>query len=468
VKTLRAAGPRALLAVVLGACAAMLLLGYLNKQQCAGPPFDQFGQSEKFGELKYVDFCYSDVQQLYAFRGIREHTFPYVQGSLDGDQLVGGAIEYPVLTGLFIWATGLLAHDDAQFLAASALFLAPFGLVTGWLLCRLTGRRALVWAAAPALAAYAYLNWDLLVTAAFAAAVYAWWRGRPAVAAGLLGVGAALKLYPAFFLAPLVAERLAARDWRGAARVTLAGIGAFLLLNGPFLLANPDGWWATYEFQRLRPADITTNSIWYWGFPKLTIEQLNAITPLSIAAAWVLALLVGFWRAARESGNYPWIQVSGAMLCAFLLLNKVHSPQYTLWLLPFLVLVAVRWGWWVAFWVADAVLFVGLFSWYQTILDGGDFGLAKQAVIVGVWGQAALLVLLYVVFLSAPLAIVSSPGPSGSSASPSSASSPSVFQPSVFQPSAYDQARRGRSGDPSSTPPAGSSIPDDRTTSYSG
>jgi uncharacterized membrane protein len=450
VTALRAVAPRALLATVLGVCAVMLVLGYVHKRQCAGPPFNQFGQSEKLGELKYADFCYSDIQQLYPFRGIREHTFPYLRGGLDGDQPVGGAIEYPVLTGLFIWWTGLLAHNDAQFLAASALFLAPFGLVTGWLLVRLTGRRALLWAAAPAVAAYAYLNWDLLVTAAFAAAVYAWWRGSPAVAAALLGVGAALKLYPGFFLAPLLAERLAARDWRGAARVGVAGAGTFLALNAPFMLANPGGWWATYEFQRLRPADITTNSIWFWGFPKLTTGQLNTLTPALIAAAWALALAVGFRRAAREAGSYPWIQVSGAMLCAFLLLNKVHSPQYTLWLLPFVVLVAVRWGWWVALWALDLVLFVGLFSWYQTILDGGDFGLAKQAVIVGVWGQAALMALLYVAFLSAPLAIVPSPW-SSSNSSP-----------------AYGQGSPGRSGVPSRTPPAGSSMPADRTTSYSG
>jgi uncharacterized membrane protein len=440
---------RLLMAAVLGACALALLAGYANKQQCAGPPFNQFGQSEKFGQLKNVDLCYSDIQQLYAFRGIRQHTFPYVDGSLDGDQLIGGAIEYPVLTGLFIWVTGSFADNDAQFLAASALLLAPFGLVTGWLLARLTGRRAFIWAAAPALAAYAFLNWDLLVTCAFVTAVYAWWRGRPALAAALLAVGAALKLYPGFFLAPLLAERLAARDWRGAAQVALAGAGTFLVLNAPFMLAGPDGWWATYEFQRLRKADITTNSIWFWGLPKLTTEQLNTLTPVLIGLAWAVALGVGFWRASRL-GSYPWVQVSGSMLCAFLLLNKVHSPQYTLWLLPFFVLIAVRWGWWVAFWAADLLLFVGLFSWYDTIINGGDFGPAKQAVIVGVWGQAVLLALLYVLFLSAPLAIVSS-GPSSDSDGSSSS-----------------QRRGGASGAPSSTPPAGSSIPDSRTTSYSG
>jgi hypothetical protein len=500
---MRRPATRTLLVAVIGVSAVLMLLGYLGKQRCAGPPFNQFGQSARLGEVKYTHYCYSDIQQLYPFRGIRQHTFPYLHGRLDGDQPVGGALEYPVLTGLFIWATGLFAHNDAQFLAASALFLVPFGLLTGWLLALLTGRRAFVWAAAPALVTYSFLNWDLLVTAAFAAAVYAWWRGRPALAAGLLGVGAALKLYPGFFLVPLVAERLAARDRRGAVRVGLAGVGAFLAVNAPFMLTGPEGWWATYAFQQARPADLTTNSIWYWGFPRLTTAQLNTIIPPLVAGAWLVALAVGWWRA-RRTGSYPWLQVCGAMLCAFLLLNKVHSPQYTLWLLPFLVLLAVRWGWWVTLWATDLVLFLGLFGWYQTIVDGGDFGPAKQAVIVGVWVQAALLGLLYVVFLSASLAILPSPGPpgrsrgfsgrsrfparsgfSGRSRGRQSSTSPAVSGPPTGgpatggssdppgsgqsdDPSGQPSAVRSGGGAPSSTPPAGSSTPAERTTSYSG
>jgi len=465
---------RLLLAGVLGVCALALLLGYLAKQRCAGPPYDDFGVSARFPVLKNSDLCYSDIQMLWPFRGIREHLLPYLTGGLSPDdgQLVGGAVEYPVLTGLFMWATGLLAGNDAEFLAVSALFLAPFGLLTGWLLARLTGRRAFVWAAAPALVAYAFLNWDLLVTAAMVAAVYAWARGRPVLAAGLLGVGAALKLYPGFFVLPLLAERLARRDWRGGLGVVLASGGVFLAVNAPFLLANPHVWWATYEFQRMRRADITTNSIWFWGLPRLTTEQLNTLTPALIGLAWAVALLVGAWRATRGAGGYPWVQVSGAMLCAFLLLNKVHSPQYTLWLLPFFVLISVRWGWWVGFWALDLLLFVGLFQWYDVIIGGGDFGLAKQAVIVGVWGQAALFALLYVVFLLAPLAITSSEPGSVRSAAASSgaAAAPAGSGPAspVGAAGAADLAEPRPSGAPSSGPPAGSSKPTDRTTSYSG
>ncbi|HEX5497250.1 MAG TPA: glycosyltransferase 87 family protein, partial [Mycobacteriales bacterium] len=307
------------------------------------------------------------------------------------------------------------AHEDGQFLAVSALCLAPFGLATGWLLARMTGWRALVWAAAPALVFYGFLNWDLLVTAAFVTAVWCWWRGRITTAAVWLGVGTALKLYPAVFVLPLAVSRLAAGDRRGAARVVAASAGTYLVVNLPFILANPDGWWATYAFQSGRDTDVTTDSIWYWGFPRLDTGTVNHLSATLIALAWALALAIGWWRsrsgrrAGRQPGSptgggYPWVQVSAAMLCAFLLFNKVHSPQYMLWLLPFFVLVRIRAGWWLAYMAADATLFVGLFHWYQTLIDGGDFGLAKQATIVGVWGRAVLLALLYAVFLRAPLA----------------------------------------------------------------
>lgn len=417
----------------------MLILGWFGKVSCIGPTYDAHGISAAFEANKNTHLCYSDIQQLWPQRGISDHVFPYVHGSLLGENLLNGAIEYPVLTGLFVWLTALFAHTDGQFLAISAVFLAPFGVITAWLLAKLTGRRALIWAAAPALIFYGYLNWDLVVCASFAAAVWAWWRGRSIAAAAWLAVGAALKLYPAMFVFPLILERLAARDRRGAVRVALTAGGLWLLINLPFLLINPHGWWATYAFQKERHAGITTNSIWFWGFGGISTGTLNWLTPILILAAWAGALGYG-WRRSRGGEPYPWIQVSGAMLCGFLLLNKVHSPQYLLWLLPFFVLIRVRWGWWVSYWVFDALLFVGLFEWYGVLTAGGDEGLAKEAAVLGVWGRAVMLVLLYVVFLVSPLAVRSR----------------------------ADAPDTDRSGAPSSTPPAGSSTPVARTTSRPG
>ncbi len=429
--------PDLVLYAVLGTTALGILLGYLGKAPCSGPPFDQFGISANLGQHKYDKLCYSDVQQLWVGRGINDHTFPYVNGRLvDTDRpegaLENGAMEYPVVTGVFMWFVGLFASNDGDYLRLTAFYLAPFGLLTAWLLGRMAGRRAFIWAAAPALVLYSVHNWDFLATAAMVGAVYAWTRGRPGTAAALLGLGAAIKIYPGFFALPLLLEQVYAREWRAAARVVGGTAGVWLLLNVPFLLANPDSWWATYSFQARRAADLTTNSIWFWGWPELDPDKVDRYAFVLIVLAWLVAIGVG-WARARTLGRYPWLQVSAAMLCAFLLFNKVYSPQYVLWLLPFFVLLRVRWGWWASYFAADLLLYVGLFRWYYDITQGGDFGVAKQAAILGVWGKAVLLALLYVVFLL---------------------SSPSIRSPGV---SARASTSGPRSSAPSSTPPAGSS-----------
>jgi uncharacterized membrane protein len=380
----------------------MLLGGFLFKSPCL-PYTDWHGQQFSAG-------CYNDIQFLYPQRDIHDHVFPYIHGKLlhdsgtDTTELTGGAIEYPVLTGVFTWFTGLFADTPDGFLMWSAVLLLPFGLLAAFLLARMTGQRAMLFAAAPSIVLYAFHNWDLLVVAAMVGGIYAWWRQRYVWSAFWLAIGGCLKLFPLFFLAPLVLHRLADGDRRGAAKTAAVGVGTFALVNLPFLLINPGGWWAPYDFQRLRNADYTSNSIWVWGASELTRDDLNILTPALIASAFVTALAVGWWRAERE-GEFPFVQVCGAMVLAFVLLGKVFSPQYALWIVPFLVLVRVRWGWWLAFFAVDLLLYFGLFRWYfDEIYRHVDFGLAKQALIVGVWGRATVVGLLFFVLLVSQVA----------------------------------------------------------------
>ena len=173
-----------------------LVLGYANKARCVGPEFDAAGRSGPDYQLRVDhDVCYSDIQELWLGRDVDQHVFPYVNGSITPDgKLVGGSVEYPVLTGLLIWAGALFAHDDGEFLLYSALLMAPFGLLTGWMLGRLARWRALVWALGPPLVLYAFHNWDLPVVACAVGAVFAvhgWRTERLAGRPGLGGRGAA-------------------------------------------------------------------------------------------------------------------------------------------------------------------------------------------------------------------------------------------------------------------------------------
>ncbi|MBA2273109.1 MAG: DUF2029 domain-containing protein [Actinobacteria bacterium] len=351
---------------------------------------------------QYRTLCYNDIQPLYTGRAIDRGTFPYIHGALVGGELTDGAIEYPVLTGIFMWASGSLATGPDSYLKVSALLLAPFGLLTAGVLTNMTGWRGLLWAAAPALVLYGFHNWDLLVVAAVVGAVWAWRRGLTLWSAGLLGLGGALKLYPLLFVVPLVLDEWR-RSRRGGMQAALVAGATVVAANAPFFVQNPAGWWATYAFHRLRTADF--NTVWAWGWPSAGAEVINTVTLVAIAASCV-ALLVWAWYTTRGAPGFPWLQVSAASLAAFLLWNKVHSPQYVLWLLPFFVLLRVRLWWWAAYSLVDLVLYVGIFRWfYDSAYLGLDFTPAKVALISAVWGRAALLAMLIVVFMRAPAAV---------------------------------------------------------------
>jgi hypothetical protein len=199
--------------------------------------------------------------------------------------------------------------------------------------------------------------------------------------------------------------------------VCLAGTLAAVAVNLPFALLGFPGWAASFAFQQQRPIDVSTNSIWFWGARPLMADLgvgedfepvVAVLSPASVLLAFVVAAAIGLWRW-RRGAVYPWIGVSAAMLCAFLLLHKVHSPQYTLWLLPFLVLLRIRWGWIVAYLAADALIGIGIFRWFHLLDVGADAGIgagfAAQAVVLGVWGKAALLAILFVLFLRVPATV---------------------------------------------------------------
>ncbi|NEW38477.1 hypothetical protein GV794_00190 [Nocardia cyriacigeorgica] len=419
--------------VVVLLCGLTLLAAFWNKMRCAGPPFREDGRSPAFDLFKDSKVCYSDIQFLWLGRDIDQHVFPYIHGGITGDgSLVGGAVEYPVLSGVLMWLGALGADNDAMFLLHSALLLAPFALLTAWLLGRMAGWPALLWAAGPPLVLYAFHNWELPVVCAAVAAIYVVTalpryslRTRGVLAAVLLALGFCLKLYPGIFVLPLMAYVLTGGadasvasggfrdrrfDVRGALLTGAAAVATVVAVNLPFALAGYEGWRASITFQQLRQADITTNSIWYWGLrplfgPDAVSEEnfqqvVSGASPALILVSFALAMWLG-WRRFSTTGVFPWVGVSGAMLCGFLLFHKVHSPQYTLWIIPFLVLLRVPWTLVGAYLLADAAIGIGVFRYFYALGTGNSVEVTEAIVQFGVWGRAGLLLVLFFVFVRA-------------------------------------------------------------------
>jgi uncharacterized membrane protein len=386
------------LATVVGVCAIVLVLGAAGKT-CRG-----------FWRDPLSFLCHSDIRALYPLRGMDRDLFPYLHGELivredpgppAGTRLrpVDGANEYPVLTGILMWLPSPLTDGPDTYLLASIVLLAPFGIATAWFLGRMTGRRALLWSASPILALYAFHNWDLAVVAASVAGFWCWCRGKPIPAAACFGVGGALKLYPLLFLAPLVLERLHQGDRRGAVRCGAAGMATVALVNLPILLLNPSGWAVAYRFQTLRIPNY--DSLWGVLSESLQLDQ-GAINTLSTIAVFVVLAVVAWEtvRRARRDGRYPFVPACAALLAGFLLVGKVHSPQFALWLLPFFVLVQIRFGWYVLFVAGNVVMYASIFGVSVWSIDARDV-----LVTWSVWTRAATFLGLAIVFLRSPPAL---------------------------------------------------------------
>ncbi|WFN92766.1 GNAT family N-acetyltransferase [Gordonia sihwensis] len=412
--------------------AASAAASYATKVRCTTPTSGA-KREWLYGSPYDVVPCYSDLMTMWHGRGLADHVFPYIHGGITpSGELFGGVVEYPVLSGLIMWFSSLGAHTDREFLWHSLVILLPFAFITTILLALMTRWWVLLWAATPPLMLYALHNWELPVVCAAVAgvAVMAWggsadpatglrrWSVRTTaiVAAIPLGVGFSLKIYPGLFVLPLMLyvltrgektdRRPRGLDWAGAAYVALSAVVTVAVTQVPFMIAGYEGWKAAIDFQSKREANLSTNSIWYWGLRFLTggeTSTYNSIvdvaSPLLIIGSFALACWLG-WRVYRRDGVFPWLGVSAAMLAGFMVFHKVHSPQYTLWILPFFVLLRVRW-WLIALYlVADAALDLTIFHLLMNysattrawVLTGVNFG---------VWTHAVLLVALIFVFVRA-------------------------------------------------------------------
>ncbi|MFT4127109.1 MAG: hypothetical protein QM662_12890 [Gordonia sp. (in: high G+C Gram-positive bacteria)] len=424
---------------------------YQAKILCGGPPFFPDGRSRHWpiGDPDKAIPCYSDLMFLWVGRDINNHVFPYIHGGINADgHLFGGVVEYPVLSGMLMYLGAIGAHTDTEFFRHSALLLAPFGIAITLMLAMLTRWNVLWWALTPPLVLYSFHNWELPVVATTVGAVAVMAYGaRPDAVTGerrwsvrtsavgasvLLAIGFCLKLYPGFFVLPLALYVLTATtptdaarralDWAGAVRVAAAAVVTVVVVQLPFAVLGFEGWQAALTFQGKRRADVDTNSIWYWGLRHLTGGQtdtyntlVGVLSPGLILIAFAAVVTFG-WLEYQRLGSYPWIGVCAAMLAGFMLFHKVHSPQYTLWILPFFVLLRIPWPVIVAYLIADLSLDLTIFRLFGIITSGAPMKWwVMGGVNLGVWVHAVTLAYLLVGFVRAglrePLASILAPPP---------------------------------------------------------
>jgi hypothetical protein len=248
--------------------------------------------------------------------------------------------EYPLgavlLFGLEAWLGGGTTRN------ANALLMVPLAVATSaavWL----TRVPYAPWLAAligfwPANSFYWQYKFDLAPAALLVVGLMLALRGRWGLSGVALAAGALVKWTPALAALVLVAWLLSTRRVREAA--THAGVfaGTVALVYAPFLVWSRSEVLAAYERQSGR--SITPESVWYLLLRPFDLAHVRTHISFSagaprwanVAAGLVQAAIVVAFvvAAARASTQRAAVALAALAPVAFLLTNRIFSPQFVL------------------------------------------------------------------------------------------------------------------------------------------
>lgn len=321
--------------LVAALAAASLGAAWWLKSPCTDTPW--------VDEFQYRHYCYSDVLPLWFGKGLENDVVPYV------GERPWSENEYPVLTGFYMWGAAKVTTDLHDYMVVSFLGLIAAGGASTLALVRLLPRPAiLTWVLVPTVPIHGLTNWDFLAVAAACWGWFEWTRGRRFSSALLFGLGGAAKLYPAFFLPFLFLDAVRERDRKAMAWTLAGGTLGLGVPNAAVAVADRQGWWHTYRFHLDRHPDFETpweafvkhhlqprfpDYDWGQDWADL-VGEIGAVV-LLLTAGWLA------WRMWRH--RLDALVAGGVFTLAFCLINKVYSPQYTLWVLPLLLLLRSAW-----------------------------------------------------------------------------------------------------------------------------
>ena len=367
--------------VVLAMTVVMFGLGLVIKEPCRANAWSSGNQ--------YTHACYSDIGFLYRDRGLATGGSPYASKN-PAEQL-----EYPVLTGGVMYVAARIVGSDGsillrmqRFYDVTAVGLLVAALAAVWATARTHRRRpwdAAMVALAPGLLLAATINWDLLAVALTSVALLAWSRRRPGLTGVMLGLAVAAKFYPLFVLGPLFLLCLRAGRMRDFARTFFSGLAVWLVVNVPVLIAWPQGWARFYLFSTERSWDY--GSVWYAlyleGHP---VSRANLNT---ISGGLFALMCVGIAALALSTRRRPRLpQLVFLVVAAFLISNKVYSPQFVLWLVPLAVLARPRWRDFLVWQACEVVYFFSIW-WFLQSIAHPDRALPADWYAAAVWLHVA-------------------------------------------------------------------------------
>jgi len=343
------------------------LLAFVAKEACRAGAWN-------VGVEQYQAHCYTDIYPLYFGEGLAAGKIPYLDHHVEYPVIIGAAMEAAawVVRSISNPYTRGLQYFDVT-VAILAVFLIAGVLATAY--CAGPARRwtALLVAFAPALILSAFINWDLIAMGLMMMALAAWAARRPVLAGVLLGLAVATKFYPVVLLWPLFLLCLRAGRLRAFWATAGSGAAAWLVVNVPVMILAPSGWATFYVFSSQRGADW--GCIWFFfqhmQWPVLGTYSVPALNLMSTGV--FLVACAGIGVLALMAPRRPRLaQLIFLTTAAFLLANKVWSPQYVVWLVPLVVLARPRIVGYLVWQATEVGYFYAIWAYLITVVAGPD------------------------------------------------------------------------------------------------
>ena len=316
---------------------------------------------------QYIHACYSDLPSLFGARGLDKNQWPYTSDD--------NAVEYPVLTGLVMFATAALTDSPITYFHINAFLLALLFIGLVFVVNRIKPSFSYLLPVAPAMIASLYINWDLWAIFTMMLAIY--WFDRKAYLYSALAIGVSIstKFLPIFLLLPIAFILWRQDRIRELIKYFITVVGVWTAINLPFIVTTPTGWFRFYKLNLERDAD--------WGSLWLALDQLGLqLTNLNYLS--LLLLLIGLSAIAIflfEIKSTPTLaSVAFILMATVMVASKVYSPQYVLWLTPLAIIALTHAKDLPAFWIwqgSEIVYHIAIWQ-HLALVTGATFGLSAQ------------------------------------------------------------------------------------------
>lgn len=374
---------------------ASSVLMYAQKLPCRDQGWNGF---------QYSHACYNDVYPLYFGEGLDQGKVPYLDTHSGGNGQQTN-VEYPVLIGAAMEVGSKVVHafsssDQGQRFVDVTWFMLMIAALATAIATALTHRRrpwdAALFAAAPSLVLAGLINWDLIAVAFTSLAMLAWARKHTVVSGLLFGLAIATKFYPLLLFVPLFMLCVRGRQLPAFFKMLAGAIVAWAIVDVPIWIAAPKGFSTFYLFNKARTPDW--GSIWY-AFERIFNHSFTTSQVNIYEAALTVIVLLGVSALIFGAARRPRVpQVFFLSLALFLIVNKVYSPQYVLWLLPLFALARPRWRAFLVWQFAEALYFLGIWLYLLDQTHPGK-GLEWQPYIVSLWLRAAAVLAMCVLIV---------------------------------------------------------------------